>query len=188
MDEGTRSKKSVILGMPQGIPSYYLKEKQATKLGDARVASPLSSNDHRVFYLELYFYSSHIMSFAWSILYYMSLCFFCFLACVVYPCWTHLFERAKIMLRFVRIALCASLKKIGLWNCSSASLISFWAWCALIFLKKCYHASLRFFWRNSLMLHLYYFDRQKIKCSCSWLRFVWAYQKQLQYIKLAPKW
>ena len=49
MDEGIKSKKSLSLGMPHGIPSYYLKEKQATKLGDARVASPLSSNDHRYF-------------------------------------------------------------------------------------------------------------------------------------------
>src|SRR5215216_3074650 len=30
------------------------------------------------------------------------------------------------------------------WNCSSASLISFLAWCALVFLKKCSLASLRF--------------------------------------------
>src|SRR5215216_6333384 len=41
-----------------------------------RVASPLSSKRPSVFYLELYFYSSHIMSFAWSVLYYMSICFF----------------------------------------------------------------------------------------------------------------
>ena len=33
-----------------------------------------------------------------------------------------------------------------LWNCSSASLISFWARCALLFLKKCSHVSLRFIW------------------------------------------
>ena len=68
-----------------------------------------------------------------------------------------------------------------LWNCSSTSLISFWAWCGLIFLKKCSHTSLRLiwelvnFWRNFL-------------CSCSSLKFVWACQKQLQYMKLVPKW
>ena len=55
-----------------------------------------------------------------------------------------------------------------LWTFSSASLISFWAWCALVFLKKCSLASLRFiwelvkFWRNSLLLHLNYFERKKI--------------------------
>jgi hypothetical protein len=40
MDEGIRSKKSLSLGMPHGIPSYYLKEKQATKLGDASSGIP----------------------------------------------------------------------------------------------------------------------------------------------------
>ena len=41
MDEGIRSEKSLSLGMPHGIPSYYLKEKQATKLGDAPGWHPL---------------------------------------------------------------------------------------------------------------------------------------------------
>ena len=109
------------------------------------MASPLCSNEHRYFTWR-YIFSSHIMSFAWNVLYYISLCMFCFLVCHKYPCWTHLFERAKIMLWFVRIALCASLKFFELWNCSSASLISFWAWCALLFLKKGSHASLRFIW------------------------------------------
>ena len=101
------------------------------------------------------------------------------------------FEKAIMMLWFFRIALCASLNFFELWNCSSASLISFWARCALIFLKKCSHASLRFiwelvkFWRNSLMLHLNYFERRKSLCSCSSLKFVWAYQ--MQHMKLVPK-
>ena len=101
---------------------------------------------------------------------------------------------SQIMLWFVRIALCGSLKFFELWNCSSASLISFWAWCALIFLKKCSHDSLRLlwelvnFWRNSLMLHLYYFEKWNFLCSCSSHKFVWACQKQLQHMKLVPKW
>ena len=37
-------------------------------------------------------------------------------------------------------------------NCSSASLTSFWARCALLFLKKCSHASLRFIWDLVLFL------------------------------------
>ena len=41
MDEGIRSKKSIILGMLYGIPNYYLKEKQATKLRDAPEWHPL---------------------------------------------------------------------------------------------------------------------------------------------------
>ena len=133
------------------------------------------------------------MSFAWSVLYYTRLCLFWFLFCVIYPCWTHLFERAKIILWFARIALCASLKSFEPWNCSSASLISFWARCSLIFLKKCSHASIRFIWelvnfiRNSLMLHLNYFEGWKFLCSCSSLKFVRAYQKQLQHMKISPK-
>ena len=61
----------------------------------------------------------------------------------------------------------ASLKFLEPWICSSASLISFWARCALLFLKKCSLASLRFIWelvkfsRNSLLLHLNYFERKK---------------------------
>ena len=107
------------------------------------------------------------MSFAWSVLYYLSLCLVCLLFWVMYPCWKHLFDRAKIMLWFVRIGLYASLKFFELWNCSSASLISFWAWCALVFLNKFSHASLRFIWelviflRNSLLLHFNYFERRK---------------------------
>ena len=60
MDVGIRSKKILRLGIPHGIASYYLKEKQATKLGDARVASPLSSNDHRYF-TRSYIFIRHIL-------------------------------------------------------------------------------------------------------------------------------
>ena len=78
-----------------------------------------------------------------------------------------------------------------LWICSSASLISFWAQCGLVFLKKCSLASLRFIWelviflRNSLLLHLNYFERKKKLCSWSSLIFVWAYEKQ--HMKISPK-
>ena len=112
---------------------------------------------------------------------------------VKYPCWTHLFERAKIMLWFVRLALYASINFFELRNCSSASLISFWAWCALIFLKKYSHASLRLIWElvnflsNSLMLHIYYFERWIFLCSCSPLKFVWAYQKAIATYEISPK-
>ena len=112
MDEGIRSKKSLCLGMPHGTPSYYPKINKQLNLGMPRASSPVSSNDHRYFTWSYNFYSSHIMSFAWSGLYYMSHCLFCFLVCVIYPCWTHLFERAKIMLWIVRIALYASVKSL----------------------------------------------------------------------------
>ena len=64
-------------------------------------------------------------------------------------------------------------------TCSSASLISFWARCALLFLKKCSLDSLRFiwelvkFWRNSLLLHLNYFERKKEKL-CSWSSLIFV--------------
>ena len=132
-----------------------------------RVASPHSCNDHRYFTWS-YIFIRHI---SWVLLGASCIiwvfAYFAFLFCVIYPCWTHLFEGAKIMLWLVRIALYASLKSFWAKICSSASLISFWARCALIFLKKCSHASLRSiwelvnFWRNSLMLHLYYFERWK---------------------------
>ena len=121
----------------------------------------------------------------------MSLCLFCFLVCVIYPCWTHLFERAKIMLWFVRIALCSSLKFFELWNCSSASFISFLARCALIFLKKFSHASLRFIWefviffKKFSLASLKLIREKEILCSWSSLVFVWAYQNQ--HMKISSK-
>ena len=39
-----------------------------------------------------------------------------------------------------------------LWNCSSASLLSFWARCALVFLKKCSHASLKLIWEKEIIM------------------------------------
>ena len=76
-----------------------------------------------------------------------------------------------------------------LWNCSSASLKSFWARCALVFLKKCSLASLRFVWelvnflRTLASLKLIW--EKEILCSWSSLIFVWAYQKQ--HMKISPK-
>ena len=70
------------------------------------------------------------------------------------------------------------------WICSSASLISFWARCALVFLKKCSLASLRFIWellpnlkKFSLASLKLIWEKEKL-CSWSSLIFVWAYQKQ----------
>ena len=48
MDEGIRTKKSLSLGVPMASQAIIQRESR-TKLGDARVASPLSSNDHRYF-------------------------------------------------------------------------------------------------------------------------------------------
>ena len=141
--------------------------------------------------MELYFYSSHILSFAWSVLCYMSLCLFCFLACHNYLCWTHLFERAKMMLWFVRIPLCASLNFFELWNCSSASLISFWAWRALLFFEEMLSCFTYIYLRVSKIFKKFSLASLKliwekeILCSWSSLIFVWACQKQ--HMKVSPK-
>ena len=85
------------------------------------------------------------------------------------------------------------LNRYELWNCSSASLISFWARCALIVLKKCSHASLRFiwelvkFWRNSLLLHLNYFERKKICYAHDLHLYLFELMKSNTW-KLVPKW
>ena len=117
--------------------------------------------------MELYFYSSHIMSFSWS----------------VYPCWTHLFERAKIMLWLVKTTLYASLKSFELGSCSSAPLICFWArrwlyfkeinslaslilfWELENFKEICSHASLILFWELIFV--------KKYLCSRASLRSSW---------------
>ena len=160
MDEGIRSKKILSLGMPHGIPSYYLKEKQATKLGDARVASPLSSNDHRYF-TRSYIFIRHIL---WVLLgaSCMIWVFACFALC--FKSWIlvgHTYLREpKLCHDLLELLSMLHLNLYELWNCSSASLISFWARCALVFLKKCSLSSHRFIWelvkfpRNSLLLHL----------------------------------
>ena len=104
------------------------------------------------------------MSFAWSVLYDMSLCLFCFAFWVLNPCWTHLFERYHDLLELLSVL---HLNLLWARTCSSASVISFWAWCSLLFLKKCSLSSLRFirelvkFSRNSLLLHLNYFKKKK---------------------------
>ena len=78
-----------------------------------------------------------------------------------------------------------------LWICSSASLISFWAWCALVFLKKWSLASLRFgrelvfFLKKFSLASLKLIWEKEILCSWSSLIFVWAYQKQ--HMKISPK-
>ena len=140
------------------------------------MASPLSSNNHQYFTWN-YIFIRHIL---WVLLGVscMIWVFACFDLC--FKCWIlaeqTLFERAK---KLCYTCSYASLKILEPWICSSASLISFWARSALLFLKKCSHASLRFIWESvkfslgSLRL----FWEKQILCSCSSLKFVWAYQK-----------
>ena len=78
MDEGIRSSKSLSLGMPMAPQGKILRRLKRLSLGMPPSGIPSLFQQPSVFYLKLYFYSSHIMSFAWSILYDMSLCLFCF--------------------------------------------------------------------------------------------------------------
>ena len=100
------------------IDGLWNKEWQEPKLGDAH-GTPKIIQGHQkvkawgcpgrhplfrllpsVIYLELYFYSLHVMCFAWSVLYYLCLCL---LVYHNHPFCTHLFERAIHELEFVRI-------------------------------------------------------------------------------------
>jgi hypothetical protein len=139
IDEGIRSSKSLSLGMPKAPQDNILRRLKHLSLGMPRVGIPSLFHQPSVFYLKLYFYSSHDMCFAWSILYDMSLCF---LFWVKYPCYTHLFERAKIKLWFVRMAhmLHLNFLRYGI--------------ALVLHLYLFEHGVLYHFWRNALMLHL----------------------------------
>lgn len=76
----------------------------------------------------------------------MSLCLLCWLVCHNEPCWTHLFEGAKLCYDLLESLFMLHFNFLEPWNCSSASLISFWAWQCCYFEEICYHASLRLFW------------------------------------------
>ena len=150
-----------------------------------RVASPLSSNDHRYF-TRSYIFIRHIL---WVLLgaSCMIWVFSCFSFCIesrILAGHTCLRE-PKLCHDLLELLSMLHLNLYELWNCSSALLISFWARCALVFLKKCSLASLRFIWdlakfsTNSLLPHLNYFERRIFLCSCSSLIFVWAIKSNL---------
>ena len=166
MDEGIRSKKSLSLGMPRH-PSYYPKESKQLSLVMPQVASPLSSNNHRYF-TRSYIFIRHIL---WVFLgaSCMLWVFACFTLC--FNSWflaghTYLSE-PKLCHDLLEYLSMLHLNLLWFRTCSSASLLCFWARCPLLLLKKYSLASLRFiwelvkFWRNSLLLHLNYFERKK---------------------------
>ena len=139
-----------------------------------RVASPLSSNNHRYFTWN-YIFIRHIL---WvflgaSCMIWVFACFALFFKSLILAGHTYLRE-PKLCYDLLELPSMLHLNLYELWNCSSASLISFWARCALVFLKKCSLASLRLIWEKEIL------------CSRSSLIFVWAYQKQ--HMKLVPKW
>ena len=131
------------------------------------MASPLSSNNHRYFTWS-YIFIRHIL---WvllgaSCMIWVFACFAFYFKSWILAGHTYLRE-PKLCHDLLELLSMLHLNFYELWNCSSASLISFWAWCSLVFLKKCSLASLRFIWelvkfsRNSLLLHLNYFERKK---------------------------
>ena len=118
-------------------PKLLSKVKQATNHGDSRVASPLSSNDHWYF-TRSYIFIRHI------------LCVFLGASCMiwVFACFAFHFESwilvghtylRELKLCYDLLELLSMLHLNLLWarTCSSASRISFWARCALLFVKKC---------------------------------------------------
>ena len=152
--------------MPR-YPKLLSQESKQQSLGMPRVASPLSSNDHRYFTWN-YIFIRHIIwvflgasCMIWVFAYFI-LCFKSWsLAGHTY------FREPKLCHDLLELLSMLHLNFYELWICSSASLISFWARYALVFLKKSSHASLIFIWdlvillRNSLLIHLDYFERKK---------------------------
>ena len=97
------------------------KERQEPKLGDAH-GTPKIIQGHQkvkawgcpgrhplfrllplVIYLELYFYSPHVMCFAWSVLYYLRLCL---LVCHNHPCCTHLLRETHMIQNLLEYSFC----------------------------------------------------------------------------------
>ena len=146
-----------------------------------------------VFYSRLYFYSSPDMCFAWSVLFDICLCLFYFVfKSSILAGHTYLRE-PKLYHDLLELLSMLHLNLLWARTCSSASLISFWAWCALVFLKKCSPDSLRFiwelvkFWRNSLLLHLNYFERKKKNYAHDLHLYLFELMKSNTW-KLVPKW
>ena len=141
MDEGIRSKKSLSLGMPMASQDIIQRE-AATKLGDARVASPLSSNDHRYF-TRSYIFIRHILCVLLGASH-MIWVFACFILCFkssILAGHTYLGE-PKLWHDLLKFLSMLHLNFYEQWTWSSVSLISFSAWCAW------------YFWRNALLPHL----------------------------------
>ena len=132
------------------------------------MASSLSSNNYRYF-TRGYIFIRHMICvlLGASCMIWVFACFILCFKSSILAGHTYLRE-PKLCHHLLELLPMLHLNLYELWNCSSASLISFWARCALVFLKKCSLASLRFvwelvkFWRNSLLLHLNYFERKKI--------------------------
>ena len=142
-------------------------------LGMPRVASPLSSNNHRYF-TRSYIFIHHILCvlFGASCMIWVFSCFILYFKSWFLAEHTYLRE-PKLCHDLLGLLSMLHLNFYELWICSSASLISFWARCALVFLKKFSLASLKLIWEKEIL------------CSWSSLIFVWDCQKQ--HMKISSK-
>ena len=128
-------------------PKLLFKNEQPTKLGDAPEWHPLFLLTTIGILLEaiFLFITWYVfclerlvwyVSFAWFI--------FCFKSSSIA---VHTYLRdPKLCHDLLELLSTLHLNFYEQWTCSSASLISSWARCALVLLKKCSHASLRFIW------------------------------------------
>ena len=132
------------------------------------MASLLSSNNYRYF-TRGYIFICHMICvlLGASCMIWVFVCFILYFKSSILAGHTYLRE-LKLYHDLLELLSMLHLNLLWARTCSSASLISFWARCALVFLKKCSLDSLRFIWelvkfsRNSLLLHLKYFERKKI--------------------------
>ena len=155
------------------------------------MASPLSSNNYRYF-TRGYIFIRHMICVLLGASC-MIWVFACFLFVSSILAWDTYLREPKLCYDLLEFLSILHLNLSWARTCSSASLISFWARCALLFLKKCSLASLRFiwelikFWRNSLLLHLNYFERKKICYAHDLHLYLFELMKSNTW-KLVPKW
>ena len=157
------------------------------------MASPLSSNNYRYF-TRGYIFIRHMIRVLLG-----ASCMICVFACFIL-CFKSSILAGHTYLREPKLChdLLELLSMLHLnfyeqWTCSSASLISFLEQCALVFLKECSLASLIFIWelvkfsRNSLLLHLNYFERKKKNYARDLHLYLFELMKSNTW-KLVPKW
>ena len=133
-----------------------------------RKASPLSSSSVTLFGAIFLFTTWYVFCLE-CLVWFESLIFSLPQSSLLYtPFWRDTHES-----EFIRILYVVHLNLLWARSCSSASLVSFWARCSLVFLKKFSLASLKLIWEK------------EIWCSWSSLIFSWAFQNQ--HMKISPK-
>ena len=131
--------------MPQH-PKLLSKNEQPTKLGDAPEWHPLFLlTTNSILIKAIFLFVTWYVFFLASCMIYVFACFLCFKSSILVG---HTYLREpKLCHDLLELLSMLHLNFYELWTCSSASLISFLAWCALVF-----------FLRNALLLHLDLFE------------------------------